>query len=206
MAQPSSTNQSSSGPMEMMMLDLYAEEVSKGRKADSGFQTSSHWHVAQELCKHFPEVEHVLDANKVKSKLSQGFKKDYDTFLACKDASGFGWDEISCEVTALDAVWDKFLLSHPNAKQFQGTTFPEFQKLGIIFVKQTIWRPKDLPAMALYQEVHAPHASKEDSLATFKIFHNNINTQIFTSITDDGLCTAWLQEKIQESTQLYNSH
>ncbi|KNZ60694.1 uncharacterized protein VP01_15171g1 [Puccinia sorghi] len=31
-----------SGPMEMMMLDLYAEEVSKGQKADSGFQTSSH--------------------------------------------------------------------------------------------------------------------------------------------------------------------
>ncbi|KNZ49922.1 uncharacterized protein VP01_4698g3 [Puccinia sorghi] len=61
------------GPMEMMMLDLYAKE----------------------LHKHFPEVEHVLDANKLKSKLSQGFKKDYDTFLACKDSNGFGWDEIS---------------------------------------------------------------------------------------------------------------
>ncbi|KNZ47704.1 uncharacterized protein VP01_620g9 [Puccinia sorghi] len=66
------------GPMEMMMLDLYAGAAQ------------------------VPEVGHVLDSNKVKSKLSQGFKKDYDTFLACKDASGFGWDE-----------------SHPNAKKFQ---------------------------------------------------------------------------------------
>ncbi|KNZ55418.1 uncharacterized protein VP01_2686g1 [Puccinia sorghi] len=96
-----------SGPMEMIILDLYAEEVSKGRKADSGFQT-------------FAQVEHVLNANKVKSKLSQGFKK-------------FGWDKISCEVTASDAVWNKFLLSHPNAKKFQGTPFPEFRKLEIIF-------------------------------------------------------------------------
>ncbi|KNZ48905.1 uncharacterized protein VP01_5331g1, partial [Puccinia sorghi] len=58
-----------SSPMEMMMLNLYAEEVSKGQKANSGFQTYSHRHVPQELRKHFPEVEHVLDSNKVKSKL-----------------------------------------------------------------------------------------------------------------------------------------
>ncbi|KNZ55189.1 uncharacterized protein VP01_2743g2 [Puccinia sorghi] len=67
------------------------------------------------LHKHFPEVKHVLDADKVKSiKLSQGFKKVYNVFLACKDPSEFsltlcyGWDKISCKVTASNAIWEKF--------------------------------------------------------------------------------------------------
>ncbi|KNZ64357.1 uncharacterized protein VP01_1038g11 [Puccinia sorghi] len=205
----------------LSQYNLYAEEVSK------------------ELRKHFPKVEHVHDANKVKSKLSQGFKKDYNTFLACKDSSGFGWDVISCEITALDF----------------GTPFPEFQRLYVIFGLSGATREaaclaiqqllelqsceagaiqtddsgsrnplvsnhiatKNSPSaylsrshmkkdsisvaieslvgflnsqtnnisndrknniqqvMALYQQVHAPHTLKEDSLASFKIFRNNIN-------------------------------
>ncbi|KNZ47163.1 hypothetical protein VP01_663g15 [Puccinia sorghi] len=39
------------------------------KKMDSGFQTSSHQVFAQELCQHFPEVENIFDADKVKSKL-----------------------------------------------------------------------------------------------------------------------------------------
>jgi hypothetical protein len=65
--------------------------------------------VAQELRKHFPETKYLLDANKVKSKLNQSFKRDYDTFLACKEASGFGWDETSCKVTAADDVWEQYV-------------------------------------------------------------------------------------------------
>ena len=91
------------------MLNLYVDEVVRGRKSDSGFQASSHRYVAQELRRFFPEVQDVLDANKVKSKLSQSFKRDYDSFLACKDASGFGWDETACKVTASNDVWEKFL-------------------------------------------------------------------------------------------------
>ncbi|KNZ51153.1 uncharacterized protein VP01_4068g1 [Puccinia sorghi] len=269
--------------------------ISKVRKANSGFQTSSHRHVAQELRKHFPEVEHVL---------------------ACKDASRFGWDKISCEVTASDAVWDKFLLVMLTATDCSLYLFTDYMfdfemlssrtqmlkesrehlslsfgswKLSLRLLelqspaggdsqstdsslsgmdpnltsadesgsrnaavtyqistktstsaclsrshvkkdsiavaieslvgflnsqtnKLEAQRSASQPsssnandkktniqqAMVLYQEVHAPHASKEDSLAAFKIFRNNINAQIFTSITNDGLCTAWLQKQIQE--------
>ncbi|KNZ44235.1 uncharacterized protein VP01_938g3 [Puccinia sorghi] len=94
-------------PMGIMMLDLYIKDVNKGHKLDSGFQNVSHRNVSQELRKLLPKVEHVLDANKVKSKLSQGFKKEENVFLACKDARGLGWDKISCE--ASDAVWKKVL-------------------------------------------------------------------------------------------------
>lgn len=76
--------------MEIMMLDFYVDNFKKGHKSNLGFQSISHWYVTQELHKHFPEFKHVLDADKVKSiKLSQGFKKVYNVFLACKDPSGY---------------------------------------------------------------------------------------------------------------------
>ncbi|PLW30254.1 hypothetical protein PCASD_19788 [Puccinia coronata f. sp. avenae] len=118
---------------EVMMLDLYVQEVEKGKRSDSGFQSLTHRFVAQELRKAFPDVNQLLTHVKVKSKLSQSAKRDYDAFVACKAASGFGWDKLTCEVTASNDVWEKYLGSHPNAKKFQGMPFPEFQKLKIIF-------------------------------------------------------------------------
>ncbi|KNZ56084.1 uncharacterized protein VP01_24g10 [Puccinia sorghi] len=188
MAQPNSTNQSSSRISPSQLSNPNPKKID---------------HVAQELRKHFPEVENVLNANKVKSKLSQGFKKDYDTFLACKDASRFGWDKISCEVTASDAVWDKFLLMSLDLGMPRQTNKSEAQRSASQPSSSNADDKKTSiqQAMALYQEVHAPHSSNEDSLAAFKIFRNDINAQIFTSITNDGLRTTWLQEQIQESTQ-----
>ncbi|PLW14678.1 hypothetical protein PCANC_18352 [Puccinia coronata f. sp. avenae] len=121
------------GPMEVMMLDLYVQEVKKGKRSDSGFQSSTHQFVAQELRKAFPDVDQLLTHVKVKSKLSQSAKRDYNAFVACKAASGFGWDKLTCEVTASNDMWEKYLGSHPNAKKFQGVPFPEFWKLEIIF-------------------------------------------------------------------------
>ncbi|PLW29650.1 hypothetical protein PCANC_27472 [Puccinia coronata f. sp. avenae] len=103
----------------------------KKQKRDS--KSSTHQFVAQELRKAFPDVDQLLTHVKVKSKLSQSAKRDYNAFVACKAASGFGWDELTCEVTASNDVWEKYLGSHPNAKKFQGVPFPEFWKLEIIF-------------------------------------------------------------------------
>ncbi|KNZ53502.1 uncharacterized protein VP01_3220g1 [Puccinia sorghi] len=82
-----------SGLKETMIFDLY-----------------SLFFVAQELQKRIPEVKNVLDTNRVKSKLSQSFKKDYNSSLASKDSSGLVWDELSSEVTASDNVCEKLLL------------------------------------------------------------------------------------------------
>jgi hypothetical protein len=43
------------------------------------------------------------------TKLSQPAKCNYNAFVACKEASGFGWDELTCEVTAANDVWKKYL-------------------------------------------------------------------------------------------------
>ncbi|PLW42286.1 hypothetical protein PCASD_07754 [Puccinia coronata f. sp. avenae] len=83
-------------------------------------KNTSHRHVAQQLREAFPETKFLLDYNTCKSKLNQSFKQDYKFFLALKEASGFGWDEISCEV-------------HPNAQKFWGVPYPEFWNLDKIF-------------------------------------------------------------------------
>ncbi|PLW47402.1 hypothetical protein PCANC_05864 [Puccinia coronata f. sp. avenae] len=107
-------------PMEVMLLELYVQEVEKGKRTNNGFQNTLHRHVAQQLREAFLETKFLLDYNKCKSKLNQSFKQDYDLFLALKEASGFGWDEISCEV-------------HPNAQKFWGVPYPEFWNLDKIF-------------------------------------------------------------------------
>ncbi|OAV86172.1 hypothetical protein PTTG_10408, partial [Puccinia triticina 1-1 BBBD Race 1] len=121
------------GAMEIMMLDLYAEEVEKGKQMDNGFQNTSHRNVAQKLREAFPETEHLLDYTKCKAKLNQSFKRDYDVFVACKEASGFGWDETLCEVTASDEVWERYVAIHPNARKFWEVPYPEFCSLDKIF-------------------------------------------------------------------------
>ncbi|KAI7951581.1 hypothetical protein MJO28_007265 [Puccinia striiformis f. sp. tritici] len=122
-----------SGPMESMMMDLYIQAVERGKRSNSGFQSSTHKHVTRELEKNFPEVAHCITDKKVKSKLSQGFKRNYEAFLALKNASGFGWDNITGVATASTEVWERYLGSHPYARKFWGSPFPEFHKLDLIF-------------------------------------------------------------------------
>ncbi|KNE98893.1 hypothetical protein PSTG_07913 [Puccinia striiformis f. sp. tritici PST-78] len=122
-----------SGPMESMMMDLYIQAVERGKRSNSGFQSSTHKHVTRELEKNFPEVAHCITDKKVKSKLSQGFKRNYEAFLALKNASGFGWDDITGVATASTEVWERYLGSHPYARKFWGSPFPEFHKLDLIF-------------------------------------------------------------------------
>jgi hypothetical protein len=53
--------------------------------------------------------------------------------VACREASGFAWNEKECMVTAAKDVWGPFLISHPAAKKFNNTPFPEFHKFTVIF-------------------------------------------------------------------------
>ncbi|WAR53577.1 hypothetical protein PtB15_3B85 [Puccinia triticina] len=121
------------GPMEVMPLDLYVQEVKKGKQTNNGFQNTSHRHIAQQLREAFTETKQLLDYSKCKTKLNQLFKKYYDLFLACKESSEFGWDETLCEVTASDEVWERYCAVHLNARKFWGVPYPEFCNLDKIF-------------------------------------------------------------------------
>ncbi|PLW18336.1 hypothetical protein PCANC_14210 [Puccinia coronata f. sp. avenae] len=126
-----------SGAMDDLMLDLYVQAAEKkahaARPGDAGFPDGTHYQVARELTFRFPLVAHLLDFNKVKTRLDLPFRRDYEAFLACTRAPGFAWDKRACQVSASDAVWEKYLEAHPHAVKFRGVPFPEFRKLAIIF-------------------------------------------------------------------------
>ncbi|OAV93515.1 hypothetical protein PTTG_00833, partial [Puccinia triticina 1-1 BBBD Race 1] len=117
--------------MERSALEMYVKAVESGKRGKAGFKPEVHQTVAIELAIEFPGVEFTV--SKVKSKFNQTFKKIWDAFTACKGASGFGWSEAECMVTALEEVWNAFLVSHPNARRFKNTPFPEYQDYQVIF-------------------------------------------------------------------------
>ncbi|KAA1137555.1 hypothetical protein PGTUg99_018364 [Puccinia graminis f. sp. tritici] len=136
--------------MEKAALQLYYDAALEGKRSDNGFKSDVHQHVVNKLREQFPGSAFTI--SKCKSKLSQ---KEYDAFVACRNASGFGWDDIRCEVTASNEVWESFLKvsgaqnlvlfleagwrltnwlqSHPQARRFRNQSFPEWEQLQIIF-------------------------------------------------------------------------
>ncbi|KNE99001.1 hypothetical protein PSTG_07652 [Puccinia striiformis f. sp. tritici PST-78] len=79
----------------------------------------------------FPGIP--FTGEKLGSKCNQCFKRWYDVLLACKDASGFGWNKQHNMVTASEEVWEAFLRFHPAARRFKNTSFPKYHKLFVIF-------------------------------------------------------------------------
>ncbi|KAI9614365.1 hypothetical protein H4Q26_009514 [Puccinia striiformis f. sp. tritici PST-130] len=117
--------------MEKSALQLYVAAVQSGKQSDGGFKIDVHRLIARDLSAKFPGIP--FTGKKLRSKCNQCFKKWYDVFLACKDASGFGWNEQHNMVTASEEVWEAFSRSHPAARRFKNTSFPEYHKLFVIF-------------------------------------------------------------------------
>ncbi|KAI9617617.1 hypothetical protein H4Q26_012917 [Puccinia striiformis f. sp. tritici PST-130] len=112
------------GAMEKSALQLYVAAVQSGKQSDGGFKIDVHRLIARDLAAKFPGIP--FTGEKLRSKCNQGFKKWYDAFLACKDSSGLGWNKQHNMVTASEE-------SHPAARRFKNTPFPEYHKLFIIF-------------------------------------------------------------------------
>mmetsp|Transcript_13574 Transcript_13574/g.12296 ORF Transcript_13574/g.12296 Transcript_13574/m.12296 type:complete len:339 (-) Transcript_13574:147-1163(-) len=60
-------------------------------------------------------------------------KKKYQTFKALKENSGFGWDDNRKVPTAPDNVWNSYIESHKNAKEFRYKSFPFYDDLDKIY-------------------------------------------------------------------------
>ncbi|KNE94232.1 hypothetical protein PSTG_12460 [Puccinia striiformis f. sp. tritici PST-78] len=119
------------GAMEKSALQLYVAAVQSGKRSEGGFKIDIHRSIARDLAAEFPGIP--FTGEKVRSKYNQCFKKWYDAFLACNDASGFGWNEQHNMVTASEEVWEAFLRSHPAARRFKNTPFPEYNNLFVVF-------------------------------------------------------------------------
>ena len=46
-------------------------------------------------------------------------KKDYDIYVAIKNNSGFGWDNLQSVPTAPEGVWAAYIKAHPEAEKFR---------------------------------------------------------------------------------------
>ncbi|KAA1108956.1 hypothetical protein PGT21_029752 [Puccinia graminis f. sp. tritici] len=101
---------------------MYVKAVKEGKRGEAGFKPEVHQTVTTELAKEFPGIDFTVA--KVKSKFNQTFKKVWDAFIACKGASGFGWNEAECMVTASEEVWNAFLVNTP---------FPKYSEYQVIF-------------------------------------------------------------------------
>ncbi|KNZ56072.1 hypothetical protein VP01_2500g3 [Puccinia sorghi] len=95
--------------------------VEEGKRSDGSFKGKVHQWVAGKLSK------------KIEPGSFNTFKKWQDALVACCEASGFGWDEARCEVTASDETAPCVYQSHPHARRFQNQPFPGWFHLSIIF-------------------------------------------------------------------------
>ncbi|KAI9600981.1 hypothetical protein H4Q26_000775 [Puccinia striiformis f. sp. tritici PST-130] len=119
------------GAMEKSALQLNVAAVQSGKQSEGGFKIDIHQSIARDLAAEFTDIP--FTGKKVRSRYNQCFKKWCDVFLTCKDASGFGWNEQHNMVTASEEVWEAFLRSHPAARRFKNTPFPEYNDLFVIF-------------------------------------------------------------------------
>ncbi|KAK5845975.1 hypothetical protein PVK06_002237 [Gossypium arboreum] len=57
------------------------------------------------------------------------------TCLVEKNNSGFGWDKHRQLVVAEDAMWNSYINSHKKAGQFKHRSFPYYDQLTAIYLK-----------------------------------------------------------------------
>ena len=68
-----------------------------------------------------PYYKNIITKLQLQSQQS-AIKKKYVIFSALKQNSGFGWNDALKMPTAPDSVWDAYIASHPNAKEFRFNT------------------------------------------------------------------------------------
>ena len=104
-----------------IFLDCVLNEVLKGNTAEGGFKKQQ-WTCIVEAFKNLAGIT-------VDKQVLQHLKKKFVIFKSLKNNSGFGWDDLLQIPTAPESVWNSYLASHRDAKEFQRKTFEYFEEL-----------------------------------------------------------------------------
>lgn len=59
-------------------------------------------------------------------------KKDYQSVKWLREASGFGWDNENCLVTAESSVWEALIKKHPEKTKWRTATFQFFEDIQMV--------------------------------------------------------------------------
>ena len=115
--------------MRSTLISAIMKQKRAGKGSDNGFKKDT-W---SEIISKFNEAH---DSNYDKSQLNtqhNSMKSKYIVFKQLIEKSGFGWDESCGAPTAAPHVWDEYIASHPEAKQFREKRLALFQETRLIF-------------------------------------------------------------------------
>ncbi|KAH1056884.1 hypothetical protein J1N35_034949 [Gossypium stocksii] len=107
--------------------------------ADMGFKASYLNELEKMLEKVLPNA--MLKAKPNLESRIRTLKRDWSIvydMLSGKNNSDFGWDEHRQLVVAEDAMWDSHINSHKEAAQFKHRSFPYYDQLTAIYVKDRV--------------------------------------------------------------------
>jgi len=107
------------------LLDRLIDANLAGKAADGGFKKEA-WQLAMNMFNTRFQTKYSIVQLRTQWRT---LKTKYQTVKTLKEQSGFGWDPVSQRVTAESSVWDSYISSHPNAREFRNQSFPFYEKV-----------------------------------------------------------------------------
>jgi hypothetical protein len=107
------------------LLDRLIDANLAGKAADGGFKKEA-WQGAMSMFNNRFNTKYSIAQLRTQWRT---LKSKYQTVKMLKEQSGFGWDPVNQRVTAESSVWDSYISSHPNAREFRNQSFPFYDKV-----------------------------------------------------------------------------
>ncbi|KAF8022276.1 hypothetical protein BT93_G2429 [Corymbia citriodora subsp. variegata] len=117
-----------SKPMERVLLEILADEATKGNKPLSTFKPSSIARVVDTINDRFDiscELDHV--ENHLKT-----FKSNWKTIQTLRGKSGFNWDDKLKMVIAGKKEFDEYVLVHPSHEKYLNKMIDMYDEMALV--------------------------------------------------------------------------
>ncbi|XP_058094584.1 L10-interacting MYB domain-containing protein-like isoform X2 [Magnolia sinica] len=116
-------------PRDAYLVELLIEQQNAGKRSNMGWSKEAWKYVVDAFNKRF-RLHH--NVQQLKSRIAQ-LKKNYYIVKQLISHSGFAWNSVMHTVTADDDVWDRYLMTHPEARPLRKTGLPLYEILGTLF-------------------------------------------------------------------------
>ncbi|XP_059659590.1 L10-interacting MYB domain-containing protein isoform X2 [Cornus florida] len=115
-------------PMDRYFIDLMVEQVQKGNQIDGLFRKQAWMEMNASFNDRFG-YKYEIDILKNRYKT---LRRQYNVIKNLLDLEGFVWNEARQMVTADDCVWQDYIKTHTDARQYMTRPVPYFKDLGVI--------------------------------------------------------------------------
>ncbi|KDO87093.1 hypothetical protein CISIN_1g009421mg [Citrus sinensis] len=115
-------------PMDRYFIDLMLEQVQKGNRIDGVFRKEA-W--IEMIGSFNAKFGFKYDIEILKNRYKT-LRRQYNVIKNLLDLNGFVWDEARQMVTADDYVWQDYVKTHTDARQFMTRPVPYFKDLCVI--------------------------------------------------------------------------